>query len=211
MARKTKEEAEKTYQALLEAAVELFVDQGVATTTLNQISKKAGVTRGAFYWHFSDKSDVIKALWQTFTLPKLDPILARMIDLPKEGAADSFHQIIDDMIDLFLGDQKMGKALFIIMHNMEFSDKDEALLEYTCGQHQRFQKGTEEAFQHMARMDVLKPGMDPNHASLGFICLLQGLLNKHLLPFTEIDLDRDGRAILHLFIDSVMKDQVMDA
>ncbi|RME96025.1 MAG: TetR family transcriptional regulator, partial [Alphaproteobacteria bacterium] len=58
MARKTREEAEKTRQHILDAAFTLFARQGFSRTTLQQIAAAAGVTRGAVYWHFKDKVDL---------------------------------------------------------------------------------------------------------------------------------------------------------
>lgn len=64
MARKTKEEALKTRQMLLDAAIEQFALRGVSNTTLTDIADAAGVTRGAVYWHFSSKSELFNAMWQ---------------------------------------------------------------------------------------------------------------------------------------------------
>mgnify|MGYP005849805909 CR=1 FL=1 len=50
--RKTKEEAEVTRQKLMDAALVVFSKKGYATTTLDDIAREAGVTRGAIYWHF---------------------------------------------------------------------------------------------------------------------------------------------------------------
>lgn len=50
--RKTKEEAEVTKEKLLGAALQVFSKKGYAATTLDDIAKEAGVTRGAIYWHF---------------------------------------------------------------------------------------------------------------------------------------------------------------
>lgn len=69
MARKTKEDAEHTYAALLDAAEQVFFDKGVAQTTLNDIAAAAGMTRGAIYWHFKDKADVLQALIKQAMLP----------------------------------------------------------------------------------------------------------------------------------------------
>lgn len=62
MARRTKEEAQATREAILEAAAKVFVDKGVAKATLDAIAKEAGVTRGAIYWHFKNKLEVFAAL-----------------------------------------------------------------------------------------------------------------------------------------------------
>ncbi|MFA8342440.1 MAG: TetR family transcriptional regulator [Rhodothermaceae bacterium] len=60
--RRTKEEAEKTRQDILKAAIEVFSEKGFASSTLVDIAKKANVTRGAIYWHFNNKNDLFEAL-----------------------------------------------------------------------------------------------------------------------------------------------------
>ena len=64
MPRRTKEDAEKTRQALMKTALQLFFKKGVTATTLNDIAKAAGVTKGAFYWHFKNKLELIQAIEQ---------------------------------------------------------------------------------------------------------------------------------------------------
>jgi len=77
MARKTKEDAEHTYAALLEAAEQMFFDKGVAHTTLNDIAAAAGMTRGAIYWHFKDKGAILQALLEQAMLP-MEAILSEV-------------------------------------------------------------------------------------------------------------------------------------
>lgn len=69
MARKTKEEAELTRKKLINSALLLFSEQGVAHTTLTDISKKAEVTKGAFYWHFKNKLEVFEAIIDEYSTP----------------------------------------------------------------------------------------------------------------------------------------------
>lgn len=57
--RRTKEDAEKTRQALLASAERLFLAKGVMQTSLNDIAYEAGVTRGALYWHFENKARLL--------------------------------------------------------------------------------------------------------------------------------------------------------
>lgn len=52
MARKAKEEAEKTHEMILQSAVLLFADKGYEKTTLNDIADSLQMTKGAIYWHF---------------------------------------------------------------------------------------------------------------------------------------------------------------
>src|SRR4029453_9780766 len=69
MVRRTKVEAAATREALLDAALGVFRDRGVAHTSLEEVAASAGVTRGAVYWHFKDKADLSPALGKRVRLP----------------------------------------------------------------------------------------------------------------------------------------------
>jgi AcrR family transcriptional regulator len=62
--------SKQTRRRLVRAAVELWTergfDQGVETTTVEEIAKAAGVTKGTFYFHFAHKEDILQELgWGT--------------------------------------------------------------------------------------------------------------------------------------------------
>ncbi|HAU5602946.1 TPA: TetR family transcriptional regulator [Citrobacter koseri] len=60
MVRRSKYAAEVTRKKILDAAESCFHDIGVAKTTLGMIAERAGCTRGAIYWHFSEKNDLFR-------------------------------------------------------------------------------------------------------------------------------------------------------
>ena len=64
MARKTKQEAEITRNAILNAAIQVLLTRGIARTHLDDIAREAGLTRGAIYWHFANKADLLNTLWK---------------------------------------------------------------------------------------------------------------------------------------------------
>lgn len=67
--RRTKEDSEKTRTAILLAAEELFLEKGVSHTSLEQIARAAGVTRGAVYWHFQNKAHLFNEMLNQVRLP----------------------------------------------------------------------------------------------------------------------------------------------
>ncbi|TMM35069.1 TetR family transcriptional regulator, partial [Colwellia ponticola] len=69
MVRRTKENAQETRRQILEAAEKAFYEKGLARTTLERIATLAGVTRGAIYWHFSNKADLVQAMLNTLHEP----------------------------------------------------------------------------------------------------------------------------------------------
>ncbi len=66
MARNTKQQAQETRNHIIDAAIERFSEHGVASTSLADIAATAGVTRGAIYWHFKNKADLLNGIWQQF-------------------------------------------------------------------------------------------------------------------------------------------------
>ncbi len=54
--KRTKEEAEETRAAIMDASLRVFAAKGYSRTRLEEVAKEAGVTRGAIYWHFDNKA-----------------------------------------------------------------------------------------------------------------------------------------------------------
>ncbi|MBK7872547.1 MAG: TetR/AcrR family transcriptional regulator [Saprospiraceae bacterium] len=60
--RRTKEEALLTRDSLVDSALELFIENGYSNVSLHQIAESIGATRGAFYWHFKSKEEILLAI-----------------------------------------------------------------------------------------------------------------------------------------------------
>lgn len=54
--------AERTRNAILDSAAAVFDERGFAGASLSEILAKAGVTKGALYFHFSSKEELAMAL-----------------------------------------------------------------------------------------------------------------------------------------------------
>ncbi|SFN69470.1 transcriptional regulator, TetR family [Cohaesibacter marisflavi] len=206
MARKTKADKEKTYQALIEAAAELFRSQGFTATTLNEIAERAGVTRGAFYGHFSSKSEVIQAIWEEQALPFFEPIKDTLLNLPQDKPAEAFRQQINSLLELFEDNNIVGRAFFIIMHNMEISDKDKELVEFLSDKYKLYEQVLCCAYKKLGEAGNLKQGVNPDHAAMGFLYILIGMINMALLPFGDFDYERDGYPVFEHYLNSVLMD-----
>jgi AcrR family transcriptional regulator len=61
--RRTAAEAEQTRRAIVTAARAAFAQQGFAAASTTAIGAAAGVTRGALYHHFADKTELFRAVF----------------------------------------------------------------------------------------------------------------------------------------------------
>ncbi len=70
--RRTKQESEATRQAILAAARRVFARCGVTRATLEHVAAEAGVTRGAIYWHFDNKTALFDAMRVQVSVPLVE-------------------------------------------------------------------------------------------------------------------------------------------
>lgn len=85
MARRTKAEAERTREDILDAAERVFFAKGVPATSLADIAQAANVTRGAVYWHFKNKPDVLDAMLERVRFPQEDVVAGISPDNAKDA------------------------------------------------------------------------------------------------------------------------------
>src|SRR5579884_4031124 len=64
--RKPSGDGPSTRDRLIAAAAEVFAEDGVAAARLEDIAARAGFTRGALYWNFADKQELLHAVLDSF-------------------------------------------------------------------------------------------------------------------------------------------------
>ena len=62
MVRRTRAEMEETRAALLSTARQVFSEHGYVGTSMDDLTARAGLTRGALYHHFGDKQGLLAAV-----------------------------------------------------------------------------------------------------------------------------------------------------
>lgn len=59
----------RTREAILAGALQAFARHGVGAASFQQVAELAGVTRGAVYWHFTDRASLVRAVFHGFQWP----------------------------------------------------------------------------------------------------------------------------------------------
>jgi len=73
MGRREQNKARKRNE-LERAALDLFLEQGYAATSIEQIVAEAGIARGTFYLYFADKEELFRAIIDRMAIPALEII-----------------------------------------------------------------------------------------------------------------------------------------
>lgn len=69
---------QETFEKILAAALDLFVTTGYEGTTVDEIAGAAGVTKGAIYFHFQNKAELLLALLDEVERSFVDPMDQRV-------------------------------------------------------------------------------------------------------------------------------------
>lgn len=178
MARKPKAEAAATREALLVAAEEMFFANGVARTSLEQIARHAGLTRGAVYWHFKNKGDLFMALVDQVRMPfqslteeviKADDSLS-----PLETIRLACHAGL-----VRLEQPSYQRILSILLHRCEvFSDINPMEMQEEIG-NECFDQMLH-VFEQAHAQHQLRPNLTPRMATLALQSALGGLFHDWL-------------------------------
>ena len=116
--RKTREAALATREALIDAAERVFRREGVTRTSLAEIAAEAGVTRGAIYWHFRDKAEILDALCERTLLP-LDAAFARSAEAARTDALLALRTLAVDALAQLASDRRTQGVFEILFHKCE--------------------------------------------------------------------------------------------
>ncbi len=207
MARKTKEEAEATREEILDAAEACFLQQGVFRTSLEHIAARAGYTRGAVYWHFKNKLEVLQAVIDRVRVP----LFCGLEEMSREKqqpllALRRFH---DHALAEIANTPHARNTIEITLLRCEYADETEEL--FAQGQ-----RATAQALTHMTttlqrarKLGHLRDGIDPRAAARAIHFLIGGALRHWILSPNDMCLHREGMAALDMFLAGIAVEGVL--
>jgi TetR/AcrR family acrAB operon transcriptional repressor len=195
MARRTKQEAAATRSRILDCAEVVFERRGVSGTSLNEIAKAAGLTRGAIYWHFTDKADLFNAMMERATMPLEDAG-----GVCGFGAADlTLAQMRAGLVEVLrrvVADPQMKRVFAIATHKVEYVGEMDAVRDRHLSSRNACVEDLARTLRRAARRGELPGRIAPRAAAIGLHALLDGLLQNWMLDPAGFDLVKVGRQAL---------------
>lgn len=79
---------DRTRQRLLDAALEVFADEGFGRTTVERVCDRAGFTRGAFYSNFTSLDELFLAMWEQRSTRMLEDVRLALADASLAATPD---------------------------------------------------------------------------------------------------------------------------
>jgi AcrR family transcriptional regulator len=102
------ERAADRRQAIVDAALDEFIDRGYAAARLDDVARRAGVAKGTIYLHFKDK----QALFEELVRTALVPLIGRLAAPPVAGG--SIRAALENFAENFVKEVVMTRRAAII-------------------------------------------------------------------------------------------------
>ena len=177
MVRQTKENAEITRQRIIDAAREVFLSRGVSRTSMEQIAAQAGVTRGAIYWHFSNKTELFSALREQVLLPLIDRMDDSLLVENNDDPLGQIGKFLSGTIDALNESSDTRQTFEIMMVKCEYVEELSAVLEQTLYNCERIAKKIEQLYGRAKTKGQLKPTDSPAILAMDTHLFFSGLIH----------------------------------
>ncbi len=198
---------ERTRQAILKAASELFLAQSYNGTSMRQIAQQAGIAVGGIYNHFSSKEDIFRALLESRSpYPEVIEIIQNLQSQQIEAGPDLVQAIFQHIPDLVLEHMDFIGLVFIDVQEFQgatFRKLVGAFIPYTLGVIKQAQhNGAFRNDLHPAALMVML-----GSTLFGYILTMQYAMpgDNPILP--PIDSDQWREMLLNVYLNGVLNQE----
>lgn len=106
-AQQNKEIRQQTREQIIDAAFELFANEGYSKTSISAVAKKAGISKGLIYHYFNSKQSILEAIFD-----QLVAMGDQMMNFPDEfGPAEKIRQTLEQTFEFIEKETGMGRLM----------------------------------------------------------------------------------------------------
>ncbi len=192
--RRTKQDAQLTKESIMDASTHLFSQKGFHNTSLEDIARKAQVTRGAIYWHFKNKMEIFDSLHNALYEPFMNTILQGLENLTGHPLIQLHDLCINLLVDI--ANDKKRQTLMKLFITSNFTG---ALADHMAKHRQKKQASFEVLacyFKKAQQQGLLAADRDINCLTLALHCYLKGILVEFLQAPQYFDLEAQAKNLM---------------
>ncbi len=203
--RRTKEESEQTRRQILASARDVFARQGVTRTSLEQIARAAGVTRGAIYWHFADKTELFYAMREQVSLPMVDKTGFAWFPADTADPLASVERFLLQVVRTLETDPATRQTFQIMGFKCEYVDGLERELNLHNNRCTELNASLTAVYRRAERAGQMRKGLKPAPAALATCSFLVGLVRLWLMDRTGKQVRNKAKSIVKAHVDSLRR------
>ncbi len=176
---------ENTKQRIVQVAVGLFNEEGTAAVSTNHIAAAAGISPGNLYYHFRNKEEIIRAIFE-----RMNTAWTRVNDPPMDDALSpaDLRRILDDTFTLLYDYRFFYREIVALMR------RDPELAQRYRQVREAGLANTGILLRHFVQGGFMREPSDPD--ALPRLAEVIWLITEFWLPFAELGTESIGPARL---------------
>ncbi|MHB1083238.1 MAG: TetR family transcriptional regulator [Thiobacillus sp.] len=202
MVKKTREAARATRESLLAAALQVFRERGVTHTRLVDVAERAGVTRGAIYWHFRDKTELFQAVCERGTLP-VEALLSELSQSTQLDPLAVVRQLALMALTQLAQDPDTQAIFDVIFHKCEFTEELESVVSKNDADRAACLSQVQKLFDQAVACGQLPPTTDTFLATQGLHAYMVGLMHEWVLNPASYDLANCAESLINCYLSGL--------
>lgn len=199
MARPRNADGQRTRQAILDAALELFAQKGYFGTSLRDVAAVVGVRESAIYNYFASKDALFSALIDADQHTKRERFAA-FADAPIADGRAVLEEIAMTTLESFMAPRQQQLFRILMSDGLRLANVGRINLYERLG-HGR--ERCEELIRRLIREGWLRAG-DPKMMAMAFMAPLALWRQLHAID-AELPMMKDPRAFARLHVDQFLR------
>ncbi len=188
MARKTREETENTRAQILQSALDCFYEKGFSRTTFEDIAARINLTKGAVYWHFKNKAELLADLINRQAEKNRLEIGSRYTRPDSIAALRDFFRREAEYIER---SPEVRKFIFFTLFQVEWSDSIFNQVDAKTGEIRDFHfKTITNALTNAQKNGEISPKADIRTAGIVMVGTWRGLINAYICKDLKFSLSQ---------------------
>ena len=177
-------QAEITMNRLVQQAMRLFLEKGYHGTSIDDITQAAGLTKGALYWHFKGKEDLLKKIVDEFEKRFLDGLIQAVGEV-KGGALDKFEKYIRYNAAFAYYNRDLCVSFTTL--GAELVGADPAIESEFRRIYKKYRRFLSSLMRQGKQEKIFKKDLDSNLTALVIIAFHDGILHQWSMNRNEVD------------------------
>ena len=192
--------SEETSQSILDAAAQLFAEKGYDATGVAEICSRAGVSKGAFYYHFRSKQAVFLAVVARWL---------QALEISLDAGALAGRTVVERLLAMSHAFQRImasqSEQMALILEFWTQASRDETVRDAVIAPYHRFQAFFEILIEEGIRAGDIRP-VDPTTGSQVLLSMASGLFFQGLLDPHGSDWDDIAERSVQILLDGLRRE-----
>ncbi len=195
--------SDDTEKKIIQAALEIFVRKSYHGASVEEITQKVGLTKGALYSHFRGKGELLLRIIDEFRTRFIGGMI-EAVEQCTGSALDKIHCLITFNSQFAVENQDLCVFLTFLTTELHADVDFEPALKET---YRQYRKAVSEIIHQGVRQGLFKKTLDPEIVALTFMAMHDGVLHQWVLNRHQIDGAVYVRTFREIFLRGLLEEK----